>query len=114
MQQLGLSIFNMNITATAALVGSRFVTFAGAVPAANANVLGVVKNPGIIGDWIIVDVLGTAIVESGGAIAAGATIATDSQGRAVSWTAGAKIGLATQATTVAGQMVEVLLIPNVA
>lgn len=112
--QLGLSIFNMNIRAAAYLVENRFVTPAGTVPAANANVLGVVKNPGSVGEWVAVDILGTAIVEAGGAIAVRATVATDALGRAITWTTGAKVGMATDATTAAGQMVEVLLIQNVA
>jgi hypothetical protein len=48
-------------------------------------------------------------------VAAGDTIKSDATGRAITWvTSGAKIALALEAATAAGQFIEVLLIPNVA
>ena len=67
------------------------------------------------GEKITVDVLGTAVVEAGAAVAANATVKSDASGRAITWaTSGAKVGLALEAAGAAGQMIEVLLIPNVA
>jgi len=69
----------------------------------------------VSGDKIPVDVLGTATIESGAAFSAGATLKSDSSGRAITWvTSGAKVALALEAATAAGQFVEVLLIPNLA
>ena len=51
----------------------------------------------------------------GAAVAAGATVKSDASGRAITWaSSGAKVGLALEAATAAGQMIEVLLVPNVA
>jgi hypothetical protein len=64
---------------------------------------------------IPVDVLGTTIVQSGAAFAAGATLKSNADGKAITWaTAGAKVALALQAAGGADEFVEVLLIPNVA
>lgn len=52
---------------------------------------------------------------SGAAVTAGATLKSDASGRAITWaTSGAKVGIALEAATASGQMIEVLLIPNVA
>jgi len=67
------------------------------------------------GERIAVDVIGTVTVESGAAVTAGATLKSDASGRAITWaTSGAKVGIALEAATASGQMIEVLLIPNVA
>lgn len=115
MSKQAFSVLPLTIVASATLVADRFITAAGAVPAADANVLGVVRQAAVSGDKVTVDVLGTAIVEAGAAVAVGATLKTDASGRAITWvTAGAKVGLALQAASAAGQFIEVLLIPNVA
>jgi hypothetical protein len=105
------------LTLTAALTGTvaahRFVTPAGAQAGADAVTLGVARSAGVSGDKVPVDVIGTTIVESGAAISAGATLESDASGRAVTWaTSGAKVGIALQAATAAGQFIEVLLLPN--
>ena len=58
----------------------------------------------------------TAVKEhAGAAVAAGASLKSDASGRAITWvTSGAKIAIALDAATGAGQFIEVLLIPNVA
>ena len=66
MSKQAFPILTLTIAATATLVAERFVTQAGAVPAADANVLGVVRQAAVSGDKVTVDVLGTAIVEAGG------------------------------------------------
>ena len=115
MSKQAYPILALTIAATATLVAERFVTAAGAVPAADANVLGVVRQAAVSGDKVTVDVLGTAIVEAGGAITKGDTLKVDNTGKVITWaTSGAKVGLALQAASGAGQFIEVLLIPNVA
>jgi Uncharacterized conserved protein (DUF2190) len=108
------NLFGINITATANLLSNRFVSQSGGIPAAGANTLGVVKYPVNSGTLAVVNVLGTSLVEAGGAIAQYATIGTDSVGRAVTWTTGAKVGLCLAATAASGDITEILLIPNVA
>lgn len=102
-------------TLTGTVSACRFTTPAGAQAGADANTFGVARTAGVSGDKIAVDVLGTAIVESGAAFSAGATLKSDASGRGITWaTSGAKIALALEAATAAGQFIEVLLIPNVA
>lgn len=107
------------LTLTAALTGTvaaaRFVTPAGAQAGADANTLGVTRTAGVSGAKVPVDVIGTAIVEAGAAIAAGATLKADADGKAITWAAsGAKVAIALQAAGAAGDLIEVLLIPNAA
>ena len=109
------SLLAVPIVATSAIAACRFVTPAGAQAGADANTLGVGRFAAALGEKDTVDVIETAVVEAGAAVAAGATLKSDASGRAITWaSAGAKVALALDAATAAGQMIEVLLIPNVA
>ena len=51
----------------------------------------------------------------GAAVAAGATLKSDASGRGITWvTSGARVAIALQAATAAGQFIEALMIPNAA
>jgi hypothetical protein len=102
------------LTATGAIAVHRFVGPGVTQAAAAAGTWGVARMPAATGDTITVDALGTAVVETGGAIADGALIETDADGRAVSKTSGPAVARALpgQAATAAGQFIEVLLLPN--
>ncbi len=109
------ALLSLPITATGTIAVARFVTAAGAQAGADANTLGVARFAAVATDKLTVDVLGTAVVEAGAAVAAGATVKSDASGRAITWaTSGAKVGLALEAAAAAGAMIEVLLVPNVA
>ena len=99
-------------TASATLAAHRFVTVAGAVPANGAVTFGVTQSAATSGQLLPVVTLGTARVEAGAAVSAGAVLATDNQGRAVTHSTGAKVGYALTAAGAAGQFIEVFLIPN--
>lgn len=115
MSHQSISILALTVALTGTVATNRFVTPAGAQAGADANALGVCRSAGVAGDKAPVDVLGTAIVEVGAAVAAGASLKSDASGRAITWvTSGAKVAIALEAATAAGQMIEVLLIPNVA
>lgn len=115
MSQQFKPLLPLTVAATGTISANRFVTPAGAQAGADANTLGVTRTAAVSGDKITVDALGTAVVESGAAISAGASLKTDSSGRAITWaTSGAKVGIALEAATGSGQFIEVLLIPNVA
>lgn len=115
MSQQAISCLTLTALLTGTVAANRFVTAAGAQAGADANTLGVARTAGVSGERVAVDVLGTAIVEAGAAVAAGATIKADASGRGITWvSSGAKVGLALQAASAAGQFIEVLLIPNVA
>lgn len=110
-----LSILTLSIALSGTVTANRFVTPAGAQAGADANTLGVSRVAGVSGDTAPIDILGTAIVEAGAAISAGASLKSDASGRAITWaTSGAKVGIALEAAAGAGSFVEVLLIPNVA
>lgn len=99
-------------TASATLSALRFVTAAGGYPTAGGTALGVTRTSAVNGDLIPVDVLGTTVVESGGAVAVG-PVKVDATGRVLTHDAtNVKVGLALNAVAAAGQQVEVLLIPN--
>lgn len=98
--------------ASVALTRNRFITATGAVPAAGGNAIGIAATNAAIGEMVAVTMLGPEGVEAGGAIAVGAAIESDAQGRAVARTTGVAIARALTAASAAGQLIEVALIPN--
>lgn len=115
MSNQSISLLTLAVAATAVIAANRFVNAAGAQVVADANAIGVAKAPGAIGEQVPVDVIGTAVVESGGAFVRGATLKVDALGRAITWvTSGARVAVALEAATAAGQLVEVLLVDNAA
>lgn len=110
---MNIATLTLTVTAGGALTTNRFVTGAGAAPSANGRALGVTRTGATAaGDLVPVDVLGTALVEASAAIAADAQVATTNDGRAVTFSTGVVVGRALTAASGAGQLVEVLLIPN--
>ncbi len=109
-----IPLLTLTLGLTATVVAERFVTGAGAQTGAAGNALGVARTAGVSGENIPVDVIGTAIVEAGAAIAANALVEADSVGRAVTKSAGVTLGRLApgQSATAAGQFVEIILIQN--
>lgn len=109
-----ISLLTLTVSAAAALSANRFVTALGAVPAAGAACIGVTRtSAAAAGDRVPVDVIGTAIVETGAAVAAGAAIECDSSGRAITLASGVKLARMAPgqaAAAGAGELVEVVLI----
>jgi hypothetical protein len=107
------SIFSMTQVAAAAVAAARFVgLMTGQQCASGSKALGVSQYPAAIGDAFAVDVLGTTIVEAGGAIAAGAEVkaAADGSGKAIArGGAGPLDGIAVTAAAADGQKIEILL-----
>jgi len=115
MSQQNISVLALTALAAGTIAANRFVTPAGAQAGADANTLGVCRQAAVAADRVTVDFLGTAIVEAGAAVSAGATVKSDASGRAITWvTSGAKVGIALEAATASGQLIEVALIPNAA
>ena len=109
------STLTLTVTAAVALAACRFVTQAGAYPAAGAAAFGVTSSSAeAAGDLVPVDVQGTAIAEAGAAITLDAPLMVDATGRVVPLTVGSKspVGRAMQAATAAGQQIEILLVPS--
>lgn len=115
MSQQAISLLSHPLLLTTAVAANRFVTPLGALAGADLNTLGVARYAGAIGERVTTDMVGTAIVEAGAAVAAMSTVKSDASGRAIVWaTSGAKVALALEAATAAGQFIECWLIPNVA
>lgn len=104
-----VSLLTLSVVASAAITESRFVTAAGALCAANGSAAGVSQSAAAIGAMFPVVVLGTAIVESGAAIAKDALLESDATGRAVTAVNGPVLARALEAASGAGEMIEVLL-----
>lgn len=112
---MNIALLTLTVTAAATLSANRGVTTAGAVPAAAARIAGVTRTSGSSGDLVPIDVLGTTVMESGAAIAVGARVEVDNQGRAITLAAGVCVGAMAPgqaAVGAAGALVEIVLIPN--
>ncbi len=101
-------LLTTSLTAIAALIVSRFVTYAGGVPAAGALTLGVANANYDIGEQAGVNTHGELVVEAGAAVAVGAKLQTDASGRAITWASGEVVGYARDAATAAGDIIRIM------
>lgn len=109
MQNTAISVLASSVNAAGALAAHRMVTPAGAYPAAGTAHFGVTRTSALTGDRVTVDVIGTAIVEAGAAVAAFAAVEVDAAGRVVEHDAGTVVGRALISAAAIGDLVEVLL-----
>lgn len=110
-----ISTLTLTVAAAGALAANRFVTQAGAYPAAGAAAFGVTRtSAAAAGDLVPVDVQGTAIVETGDAVTKDGALMVDSAGRVVPLTVGSKspVARAMETAGAAGAFIEVLLVPS--
>lgn len=115
MSKTSFALMTLTAIASAAVASSRFVTTAGAYPAAGGLPLGVTRSDGAIGDPIPVDVLGTAVTEAGAAFAADVPLMVTVTGKVIAHDGdGDKHAVARslEAAAADGSMVEILLIPT--
>jgi hypothetical protein len=111
----GTSLLALSRVAAGSISAQRFVSAAGTQTGADGNAIGVARTAASAGDLITVDGMGTAPVEAGGSFSKGATLKSDSAGRAIQWaTSGARLAIALEASGGAGQVVEVILLSNAA
>jgi hypothetical protein len=94
--------------AAVALTANRFVTVAGGVPAAGDWCPGVANDNFDAGEQAGVNTHGALLVVAGAAIAAGADVQTDAQGRAITRAAGVSLGRSLDAAVAAGDIIRVL------
>lgn len=109
-----ISLLALTVNAAGALNPHRFVGHDGNTAVAAGNALGVARTAAAIGEDLAVDVIGTAIVEAGGAISAGAEIEVGADGVAVTKNAGVTVARIApgESASAAGELIEVLLIAN--
>jgi hypothetical protein len=105
-------ILTLAAIAAALTAAERFVTKAGAYPAAGAKALGCARAaPSAIGEMVTVDVLGTAIGTAGAAFADDADLELDATGRVITRVSGVRVAKALAAAGAAGDRIELLLTP---
>jgi len=110
-----IATLTLTVAAAGVLAANRFVTQAGAYPAAGAAGFGVTRSSAeAAGDLVPVDINGTGIAEAGAAFAKDVPLMLDATGRVVLLTVGAKspVGRSMEAATAAGDLVEILLVPS--
>jgi hypothetical protein len=108
-------LLTLSIAAAGVLAANRFITQAGAYPAAGAAAIGVTRtSAAAAGDLVPTDVLGTTTVETGAAITKDAALMVDATGRVVPLTVGSKspVARALAPAGAAGEFIEVLLVPS--
>lgn len=110
-----ISLLTLTVSSAEALAAGRFVTQAGTYPAAGAAPFGVTRtSAAAAGALVPVDILGTAMAETAGAIARDQPLMVDATGRVLARTgSSAPVGRAMEDASGAGAFIEVLLLPGV-
>ena len=98
----------VTIAAAVALSRFRFADYSGNMASAGERVLGVPTTDFSAGEQASVATHGEILVEAGAAIAAGAEVESDANGRAVTKTTGVGFGVARDAAGAAGEIIRVL------
>ena len=101
-------LLTLTVAAAAALTKQRFVNFAGAPAVAADATLGVANANYDAGEQAGVATAGEILVEAGAAIAQGAQVQSDAQGRAITLAAGVASGRARDAAAAAGDIIRIL------
>lgn len=101
-------ILTVTMRATGDVSKFRFATFTGGTAGAGARVMGVPRDHGVAGDLVGVGTHGEICVEAGAAVAVGAEVQSDAEGRAITKDAGIGWGVARDAAAAAGDYIRVL------
>lgn len=107
-----IPILTLSLAVTSAITAERFATLGGAPATAGGNAGGVARSDGAVGELIPLDVLGTAVVTAGAAVAKDAAIEVGTAGKAITKTTGVAVARALEAAAADGDRIEVMLIPN--
>lgn len=101
-------LLTLSVAAAAALSKFRFVNFAGGQAVAADATLGVANANYDAGEQAGVNASGELLVEAGAAIAQGAQVQSDANGRAITLAAGVASGRARDAAAAAGDIIRIL------
>ncbi len=101
-------VLTTSVIAAVDLVARRFVGLDGNLPADGAKVLGTVEADTAAGNVAPTNVLGIMVVEAAAAVAAGAEVQTNAEGRAVPKAAGASNGIALDVAAGAGDLIRIV------
>lgn len=102
-------LLTLSVKLTAAVEAHRFVTLAGATPAADGDpVIGATRAKGAVNDVVGVTSIGTETVEAAGAIGKGAEVQAKADGKAMVHADGEVVaGIALEAAAADGDKIEV-------
>lgn len=103
-------VLHKTLIALGTIIPRRFIGFDGDLASEGATPFGVTLTDGVEGDAVGVTVIGTAAVEAGGPIAAGAACEVGPDAKAITQTAGALAGYALAAAAEDGDVIELLLV----
>lgn len=103
------SIFNLSLTAPAAVAGNTFVAADGSTAAPGAAAIGVAYTDAAAGETFNASAVGTALVVAGAAISGGQAVEVGANGDAVPHNSGVIVGYALGSVAAAGSYVEVFL-----
>jgi len=114
MSRQSISLLTLSVLAAGAILEARFVTPASEQAEAGENAYGVALSDAAVGEVAPVVNKGTAVVEAGAAIAAGALVQSDASGRAITKAAGTTLGRLApgEVAGASGEFVEVILFDN--
>lgn len=101
-------ILTASVLALSALTRQRFVGLDGATCAAGAKAFGVAEYNTDAGNMAPCNVQGVILVEAGGALAVGAEVQSDANGKAIAKAAGLSNGFALDAATVDGDIIRIV------
>jgi hypothetical protein len=112
MSQNHVPLLPLPLKLTATVEEYTFVDLTGAPATAGAYAFGLADQGGVSGDTIKTNILGTARMVAGAAIAKGALIEVGANARGVTKNAGVTVARALEAAAGAGSVIEVLQLPN--
>ena len=114
MSDAAIPALALTIKTSEAVASRRFITIAGALPAAEGDAaVGVTRAKAASGESTAVDVLGLVAVEASGAIAVGDTVMATTAGKAKKWTSGqVAVARAFEAAVADEDIILVMMIPN--
>lgn len=102
-------LYTDTVVASGAIAARRFVKHDGAQAGNNEVAYGVARNAAADAEAVAVDVEGVIPVEAGGAIAIGAEVQANADGKAVTLGAGVSNGRAVEASAADGDIIRVHL-----
>lgn len=112
MSQNYTPVLSLPLKLTAPVAEYTFVDLTGANATAAAYASGLADQGGAIGDVIKTQVLGTARMKAGAAIAKGALVEVGAGGKGVTKAAGIAVARTQEAAAGVDSVIEVLLLPN--
>lgn len=104
-----ISAMSLTVELTGDVSEVRFVTALGAQAVDGDDVIGVSRNAEVAGRAVAIDVVACVDMVAGAAIAKGARVQSDADGKPITKAAGADVGVALTAAANPGDLVKILI-----